>query len=228
MLRIADISPAIAGAPYSTLTEVARQVWAALADGSITEAQADAASKQIEARRHELKQRQKLSEYSKPKVRHRHSDMTQRITRRRRQAASGAVPSTLAGSFTPGELAVLAVVGRQAASGRACSWPLARIAALAGVSVTTTRNALRAAERMGLVRVTERRRVRNRSLTNLVSITCRTWLTWLRRLGRGGGSKNLGPMITRVSTTDHQQAQNTFHEAGQRSKKVFEIAVRPG
>jgi len=114
-----------------------------------------------------------------------------------------------------GELATLAVVGRQAASGRPCDWPMARIAALAGVSVSTARNALRMAQRLGMVRVIERRRAANRSLTNLISITCRKWMGWLRR-GRkeGGGSKKPEPMNTEVILAARQPV-STGKNAGE-------------
>ena len=63
---------------------------------------------------------------------------------------SGVVPAKIAASFTPGELAVLSVIGRQCQRGGTCSLPIDAIAALAGVSRTSVQNALRQARRLGL------------------------------------------------------------------------------
>jgi len=214
MLVVDDISSTIARAPNAALDDMSRKIWSAYADGDISEAQADAASREIHARRQQLAQKRAQPAQAKRPVR-RCPDRAGRIDRRRRQAASGAVPATLAAAFTGGELATLAVVGRQAASGRPCDWPMARIAALAGVSVSTARNALRMAQRLGMVRVIERRRAANRSLTNLISITCRKWMGWLRR-GRkeGGGSKKPEPMNTEVILAARQPV-STGKNAGE-------------
>jgi len=56
------------------------------------------------------------------------------LERRRRQAASGALPPALAARFTTGELAALTVIARQCQKGGVCALPIDAIAALAGVS----------------------------------------------------------------------------------------------
>ena len=135
-----------------------------------------------------------------PKVqRPRSPDRLASIERRRRVAASGAVPPELAARFTQGQVAVLSVVGREAARGRpVCDWPMDRIAALAGVCRTVAREALRLAQVLGLVRVQERRRRAARSDTNVVAITAKGWWRWLKRAASktartapaGGGCRN--------------------------------------
>jgi hypothetical protein len=109
---------------------------------------------------------------------------------------SGAVPAKIAAAFTMAELAVLAVVGRQCRRGGTCSLHIDAIAALAGVSRTTVKRAMRQARLLGLVRmrqarllglvlVKERRIPGRKSLTNVVSVVSREWLAWLK-LGVGG------------------------------------------
>jgi len=58
--------------------------------------------------------------------------------------------------------------------------PLDKIAALAGVSRSTTQNALREARRLGLVTVTERRRRGAKSLTNVIEVVSTEWAAWLK------------------------------------------------
>lgn len=231
MLLINDILSTVSRAPRSALPEMSRKVWVALANEDITENQADTISRAIHGRQQELKADQRPAgrpKIEKPQSRQR-PDRSRRIELRRKQAASGVVPSALAGAFTGGEVAALAVVGRQAASGRPCDWPLARIAALAGVGVTTVRNALRLAQRLGMVRVMERRRTANRSLTNLVTVTCSRWLGWLRRSSRsGGGSKKLKPMNTEVIIPTPVKGQERHQKGGYSTLASLKTAVPPG
>jgi hypothetical protein len=98
---------------------------------------------------------------------------------------SGAVPAKIAAAFTMAELAVLAVMGRQCRRGGTCSLHIDAIAALAGVSRTTVKRAMRQARLLGLVLVKERRIPGRKSLTNVVSVVSREWLAWLK-LGVGG------------------------------------------
>ncbi len=80
------------------------------------------------------------------------------VARRRHLAASGPMPPSLACRFTVGELAVLRIVGDEVRENGHCDRTLAEVAARAGVSRSTAKNAIRAAAAMGLVTVQERRR----------------------------------------------------------------------
>ena len=64
------------------------------------------------------------------------------------------------------------------------------IAALAGVSETTVRRALRQAKVLGFVTVEERRLSRFRNETNVVSIISSAWTSWLRLARQGGGCQS--------------------------------------
>ena len=67
------------------------------------------------------------------------------------------MPPALASRFTLAEQAVLAVVAAEHMKHGRCTLVLDHIAALAGVCRKTVKNALREAQRLGLVRIEERR-----------------------------------------------------------------------
>ncbi len=109
---------------------------------------------------------------------------------------SGIVPARIAANFTQGENAALAVIARQCQRTGVCVLPIDAIAALAGVSRTTVKNALRQARVLGLVLVKERRVPGLPSLTNVVRIVSKEWTAWLKL---GGGVKRLTTRIDRFS-----------------------------
>jgi hypothetical protein len=117
---------------------------------------------------------------------------------------SGIVPAKIAASFTMAELAALTVVARQCQRTGVCALHVDAIAALAGCSRTTVKNALRQARLLGLILVKERRIPGRPSLTNTVSIISKEWIGWLKL---GGGVK-------RVTTTD-----SPFHSMGAKGLK---------
>jgi len=105
------------------------------------------------------------------------------------------MPDHLADRFTDGELAVLAVVAEEHAAKGFCDLPVAKLAALAGVSESTARNGLRAAATWALIVIEHRPRPGRPHLPNIVRLVDRTWLAWITRRpaswqrGRGGGCK---------------------------------------
>lgn len=168
----------IQSAPRNSLPDVARALWGALAAGQISEAQAETLSAEIDARR--------VSPPAPPARRVGSRPVTDAsLERRRRWAASGLIPPTIAASFTASETAALAVVALEVSRSGSCQWPHARIAAVAGVSVSTVKRAVREAKRLGLIDVQERRVSWWRNDSNIITITSPTWVTWLSR--RGGG-----------------------------------------
>lgn len=171
------------------LDNAARLTWRGLAEGLIDESAAERLSTATEARRLALKgQGRQIA--AKPALARprpcRSPDRARSIARRRQIAASGAMPGTIAASFTTGEVAALSVIARECQRSGSCSWFMERIAAVAGVSRTTARNALRQAQALGLVSVEERRRRGWRSDSNIVRIVLREWLAWLKL---GGGCR---------------------------------------
>lgn len=178
---------AVETAERHRLSEVAALVWRALSESAITEIEAEALSLLIEARKApegavSSMRILKPSRGSRPRT-------SESMARRRRWAASGRLPPQIACQFTQGEQAALAVLSFQVEKSGRCDLAVGHIAALAGVSETTVRRALREAKRLGLIRVTERRVSRFRSQTNLVTILDRGWLRWveLRQPAHKGG-----------------------------------------
>ncbi len=128
------------------------------------------------------------------------------VARRRHLAASGPMPPSLACRFTVGELAVLRIVGDEVREHGHCDRTLAEVAARAGVSRSTAKNAIRAAAAMGLVTVQERRRAGQVNLPNVIRVVSRDWLQWLERradrperpVSKRIGVKNVAPTDKRI------------------------------
>ncbi len=168
------------------LDDLARLLWRGLAEGLLAETDAEVASVALEARRSAMRLPTPATVRPPPRPRRRpvSPDRRASLERRRRVAASGALPALLAAQFTQGEVAVLSVVAQQVRRHGECRLPLDAVAAMAGVGRTTAQEALRQARRLGLVSVRERRRQGQPSLTNVVTIVCRQWSAWLKRGGR--------------------------------------------
>jgi hypothetical protein len=186
------IRRAVMAAPRVELPNVSAQLWKAYAAGQVTEAEASELSELIEARKVlppvARPQRQRVG--SRPRT-------PASLERRRKWAASGRLPPGIACRFTPAEVAVLAVVACEAAKRGVCALTLGHIAALAGVSETTARNALREARRLGFISIEERRLTAWRNLPNLVRLVAPEWMAWLRLRPEGGGCKFANPTNTR-------------------------------
>jgi hypothetical protein len=120
--------------------------------------------------------------------------------RRHRLAYSGPLPARLAAQFTPAELAVLRIIADEHRDRGGCALCIDEIAARAGVCRRTVQNALRHAERLGLVSITERRREGARSLPNIVRIISREWLAWAERSGKARDRGDIG--CRALHTTD--------------------------
>ncbi len=95
------------------------------------------------------------------------------------------MPPRLACQFTMAETAVMAVIALQVCEVDACNLTLDHIAALAGVSRTSVRNALKQAKALGLIHVEERRLSAWRNLPHLITITSPEWRAWLRMRAKG-------------------------------------------
>ena len=104
------------------LEDVSRLLWRANAEGHVDDAAAGAISEAVAARRARFKAGRPppLPSPARPAVGRPGRPIAPRsIERRRRQAASGAMPPALAANFTTGEGAALAVIAREVQRGRA-------------------------------------------------------------------------------------------------------------
>src|SRR5690242_5208118 len=182
---VEELRRAVEASSRVELAKVASLLWRAYAAGQVSEDQASELSELIEARR-------ALPAAQKPIQRRLGSRPRSpaSMERRRRWAASGALPPALAARFTLAEIAVLAVIAAEVLRHSHCTLVIGHIAALAGVSETTVRNALRAARGLGLLTIEERRLTAWRNAPNVVRIVSREWLAWLRlRASPRGGCK---------------------------------------
>lgn len=177
-----EIRRAAEAAARVELPVISAVLWKAFGAGQVTEAEAEALSALIEARKAvPVVAKAPLRRVgSRPRT-----DAS--LERRRRWAASGRLPLALAAQFTQAEVAVLAVIAVETIKRGDCRLCLGHIAALAGVGETSVRRALRAARDLGLITVEERRLSRYRNDSNVVRIVSAEWTSWLRLARHGGG-----------------------------------------
>lgn len=171
------------------LDEVCRLVWRALAAGELGDDDAQALAERIHAQRElsglgraetgQGRPRARIGMFGPPRPAQRPRVRSEAVERRRRVAASGALPPAIAARFTTGEAAVLSIVVLEVRERGRCTLPMDAIAARAGVSRTLAKSALRTARSLGLVRVTHRPRPGQKHLPNLIEITDRAWCAWI-------------------------------------------------
>lgn len=212
-----QIRQAAEAAPRDQLPDVSKALWAAYAAGSVSEAEAEALSTLIEARKTPVASpaapnlRKPVG--SRPRT-------SASLERRRRWAASGRLSPAIAAQFTTGEQAALSVITLEQTKRGDCRLALDHIAAVAGVSRTTVRNAIKQARALGLVTVRERRVSRFRSETNVVTIISREWLAWMRLsravTGPGGGRKF-------AKGTNTHDPEKSCQPVSKRILKAFEM-----
>lgn len=205
-----ELRRAVEAAPRVKLPDVAALMWRAFGEGHVTEAEAEGLSALIETRKAVPVTPESIlrkSVGSRPRT-----DAS--LARRRQWAASGRLPPALASQFTQAEAAVLSVIATEVVHQEDCRLAVGHVAALAGVSETTVRNAVREAKASGLITVEERRLSMWRSDTNVIRISSETWKGWLRlaRQPSGGGCKS--PQGT---TTQNSRAVNSVDRKAPKS-----------
>src|SRR3954466_8358863 len=137
---VEQLRRAVEASPRVELPKVSALLWKAYAAGTVSESDAADLSAAIEARKAYLtapKPVQRRLIGSRPRT-------PASLERRRRWAASGALPPALASRF---KTAVLAVVAAEHQKHGRCTLVIDHIAALAGVGRTTVKNAVREAQR---------------------------------------------------------------------------------
>lgn len=187
-MLVDQIRAAAMAAPRVQLPEVAAVLWRAYGAGQVSEADAEELSALIEIR----KALPKASASQPPRLPPRPRSSAS-VERRRSWTTSGRLPPAIAARVTPGEAAVLSVIAAEVRCSGDCRWPIGKIAAIAGVSASTVKRAVRVARELGLVAVEERRVSAWRNDANILRITSAEWLAWLRIGGSGGGVQNCTP-----------------------------------
>ena len=182
-----SVAYAISEARYPQLSEISRAVWSAWSSGVLDDDQAQALAAALHEKRgplpHHLAARNNAPcGFLRARVRppQRSPDRIRSLQRRRRLAASGAVPSALAEDLTLGQVAALAVIGGEIRKHGRCVLPIDAIAAIAGISRTLVKVAVRKAIAARMICREERRRRGQASLTNVLRAFAQWW-AWLRR-----------------------------------------------
>ncbi|GAN52314.1 hypothetical protein ME121_6445 [Methylobacterium sp. ME121] len=209
------------------LDDLSRRIWQAHAAETVTDVEAQGLAEALHTRRAALREavtpvgiplgRVTLFPPKRPQ---RAPERSEAIARRRRLACSGPMPPALASRFTTGQLAVLRIVGDEAARNGACGLCLDAIAARAGVCRRLAQAAIRLAEGDGLLTIQERRRQGRKNDPNVIRVISREWLAWLRRGGRSAAPALLGSIGCRkVHPTDtgDPQRQPVNSGIGQRA-----------
>jgi hypothetical protein len=206
----AQLSVAIAAARnFPALEEISRTLWQAHAAGALSDDAAQAAAEAVEARKAVLRGPRPVPTQKRASARRtpcRSPDRERSIRRRRAAAMSGAVSARIAAAFTLGETAVLSVIAREVRRSGDCRLCIDAIAALAGVSRRLAQNAIRQAERLGLLTVHARPRPGQKNETNLIEVICPQWRTWLR-LGIDRVQKNTSHDVSNIKQLKKQQAK---------------------
>lgn len=196
-----ELRRAIEAAPRRALPEVAVLLWRAFGAGQVSEVEAERLSALIEARMdasatrieaqgefhteppslegpQDRQNSPRTSVGSRPRT-------YLSLERRRRWAAAGRLPPGLASRFTLAEQAVLALIAAETVRRKDCRLAIENLAAVAGVSRSTVKNAIRQARMLGLLTVEERAITGFRNDTNILRIVSPEWLAWLRLARQG-------------------------------------------
>lgn len=207
----AQLQAAIDAAPRHQLAHVSGLLWKAYAAGTVTEAEAERLSSVIEVRKAAPRPAEapgRAQTGSRPRT-------PASGARRREWAGDGLVPRLVRHHFTQGEIAVLTVVAREVQRRGDCRLAIDHIAAAAGCCRALVKRALRAAEVLGMLRITERRITGFRNDTNIVEIVCTTWRAWLGLRRAGGG-------VTLVARTEKLRKEMR-HSSLERGNSAAEI-----
>jgi DNA-binding transcriptional ArsR family regulator len=117
------------------------------------------------------------------------------------------------------EQAVLAVVAVEVSKRGRCGLTVAHLAALAGVSESTVRNALRECEALGLVSIDRTRRSPWINYPNEIQILSKEWLSWLRFRT---GAKAYSPRIQESKKGQESGISPTAFEPESRPRNAWE------
>ena len=180
-----ELQRAVETAPRVRLVELSAALWKGHAAGAIGDDDAQRLAELIEARKiipSSVRQIKNLKRHQGSRPR-----SSESMERRRRWVASGWLPPQLACRFTMAECAVLATIATEVARHAQCAMPLDKIAAIAGVSRSTAKTALRQAKALGLLSIEHRPDRPFKHLSNVIRITSPEWQAWLsmRRSSQG-------------------------------------------
>lgn len=237
MIDVENIRAQIARAPHAEVQGILARVYAAYAAGEIDEGAVAALDAAVRDRQ-QGRSSTGRADHPGPGYRPADAQSTARravgsrprspasLDRRRRWAASGRLPPGLAVQFTPGEQAALAVIATEVAKTGRCILYIDHIAAVAGVSRSTAKNAIREARRLGFITVEERRPQNTwKNESNVVQIVSQEWQAWMR-LARRGPSPGQASAVKTVPTTHTGSSGSGRMGKTEPSNKLPEVSER--
>jgi DNA-binding MarR family transcriptional regulator len=183
-----QLATAIANAGRTQLDDYSRQIWKAHGAGIVADAQAQWLQELIQRRRGALPGACSLAAsmpalapryFIQRSPEQRSPDRRASLLRRREHAATGPLPPSIASTFTVGEIAVLRVVADEFLAHGACDRSVNELSARAGVCRSIVKQAIKYAERDGLITVLRRPRSGRKHLTNIIRVVRAEWLAWL-------------------------------------------------
>jgi hypothetical protein len=210
------ITTALETARGRALDDVSRVIWKGLAEGLLSDDEAQTFAEQLHARRMAENASggspaaaggpgRPRSIFS-PRRPQRPRLRAVSIERRRRLASSGPLPPSIACRFTVSELACLRIVGDEWRAHGACRLTLGEVSARAGCCRRLAQNVMRRAARMGLLAIEERRMKGRPNLPNVLVVVCSEWSAWLRR-GPGIAGKKGAPTDTDIHRQEKKRAE---------------------
>lgn len=171
----------------AALDAASRLLWRAVAAGEVGEADAQRIAEEVQARRGGAGTRspgtRPLSRSVFPPTRRspKSPDKIASRLRKRRCASAGAMPPGIAALFAEAERSALSIVTAEVRRHGRCVLPYDAIAARAGVSRSTAKRAIRAAEAAGLIARRVRPQAGRKHLPTVVKIISREWRQWIAR-----------------------------------------------
>lgn len=184
------LARSLESAEHCQLDGIAKAIWVNHGAGLLSDSEADALFSNVQVQRSAAEPRSlgrlaaRVFVGSRPR-------RPEHVGRRRSWVASGWVPPAVAALVSPAHAAVLSVVAREVFERGVCKLCNAALASIAGVSLSTVKQAARVAESLGLIKRIERRVACDRNLSTVITIEDARWLSWLaHRAKRGGGGKS--------------------------------------
>jgi len=220
---VADgLRAAIGGADRASLPEVSRRLWQAVAAGEISDHEAEHLDAMLRARTAPSGALGGSRTAAVPigacrsifpaRRLQRAPDRGVAMERRRRLAASGPMPPTMACRYTVGQLAALRIVADEVACNGTCGLCIDALAARAGISRRLAQVAIRLAEGDGLLVIREQRLPGQKNDPNTIRIISGEWLAWIQRGRRSTApraSGGIGCRKLRPTDTDLQNQKAT-------------------
>jgi len=177
------------------LDELIRRVWSACAEGRLDVDTAGELDQRARSRQGREPDPFPKTTAPIPRRPPRSPDRQRSLERRRRLSAAGMMPPGLALRFTVGERAVLYVIATEIKRRGRCDLYVDQIAAFSGTSRSTTKNAIREAKRLRLIKITEWKQAPDWNGPNRILIVSQEWLVWLAH-----GAKEM--TVKNLTTTD--------------------------